>query len=288
MPFLNVDGCDVHYEVQGSGPTIVLTQGGLSPTGAMLSFAGRLSDRYHVVLWDRANIGASQVCFDDESELDISARHLRAVLEHLGVTKAFLSAPSEGTRVNVRAALRYPDLVAGLFLWEVSAGETGAAYMAELLYEQYARIAEIWGMAAVVRTPWWSERIKSNLTNRRRLLDLDPGLFVARMRRWAAELRADPNNAIWMHSDDEVRQVTCPAWIVEGVDLFHPRENSERLAKLLPNGRFVPAPYDISAWDDVKETEIGLQNAFVRYADFPGIFGLLEEFLEENTATSAS
>jgi pimeloyl-ACP methyl ester carboxylesterase len=279
VAFLTIDGCDLHYEVQGSGPTVVLTSGGMSPAGAMLSLAAPLAHRYRVVTWDRPNQGSSQVCFDDVSELDMCARHLRALLEYLGEPTAFLVGASEGTRVNVRAALRYPDMVSGLFLWQISAGETGAPWLRDSYYETYARVAESDGMAGVVRTPWWNERVKFNNTNRDRLLGVDPTVFAARMRGWAAELRGE--DAIYGHHDDELRRIACPAWVVEGVDSWHPKSNSQRVAQALSNGRLVPAPYDAAAFDGVKEVHGGLPLVFVRYADLPGILQLLEEFLQE-------
>ncbi len=278
MPFIDFEGCDIFYDEWGTGTPVVLTAGGLDPATSLRPLVDRLADRFHVIIWDRPNQGLSHVEMRGPSDLDLYAAALAALLTALEVPPAFLAGPSEGSRVVMRTALRTPELVRGLFLWQTSAGPIGDQ-LRYTNYEQYALAAEAGGMDAVAHTPWHHERIKFNPANYARLLAMDPTEFAATMRRWSQELR--PEDPMLGHTEQMLREVHAPAWIVEGVDAAHPPEASRRVAELLSHGTSVPAPYGSEDAHAIAH-RVEHNPRYNLYALLPGIGELLEAFVTTN------
>src|SRR6266403_5704248 len=165
MPVATVRGVDLNYEILGErGPWVALQPGGrrgldgVKPLGEKLAEAG-----CRVLVYDRRNCGASGVSFDGgNSENEIWAEDLHALLSRLDALPAYIGGSSSGCRLAMILALRRPEDVRGLLLWRV----TGGAYAAERLTNQYYTshidAAKQGGMAAVCALEHWSEVIKVN------------------------------------------------------------------------------------------------------------------------------
>lgn len=274
--FVNLPHGEVFYVDEGRGSTaIVLNSGGRAPCTTMRPLASKLVNGYRVINWDRANQGLSQVAFDGSSQLDLYAEQLRALLDYCGIEKAFLAGPSEGSRVAFRAALRYPERFHGLFLWQIAAGPV-VDKVADRNHLQYAEIADEQGMAGVVRTPWYLERVMMNPSNLSRLLQADAALFSSVMRSWHDELRTD--QPMPGHTAQQAATMAVPTLIVAGVDGNHPRASSAQLAGVLPRAEFVEAPYTTEEWN---RHRFGTYNL---YAALPGLAQLLEGFIARTQA----
>jgi 2-hydroxy-6-oxonona-2,4-dienedioate hydrolase len=283
MPFITVDGCDIYYEEWGTGVPLVLTPGGLSPASTMLPLVDRLADKFRVIIWDRPNQGMSQIAIRGPSELDLCANALAVLLEAINAGPAFLAAPSEGSRVSLRAALRTPELVRGLFFWQMSAGPV-VEWLRSEYHDKYADMAMAEGMDAVARTPWYHERIKYNPSNRERLLSLDATEFAATKRLWAKELEVE--HLVPGHTEDQVRKLAMPVWVVAGVDETHPPEAAARVAEVVEQGRMIPAPYGPEEWDRVLHIDVEANSPYVLYSTLPGVSELIEDFISTSTAAS--
>ena len=157
---------------------------------ALAHLAEALASKFQVLLWDRANIGASDVQFRGARDLDLWSDQLAALLCRLNLAPAYLCAPSAGSRVSYTTALRYPEVVRGMYLWLVSGGPVGQQ-LGWNYYGQFAELAEQGGLQAVAEAPYWAERIASNPANKGRLLAQDVREFAAIMRRWQSGIRVD-------------------------------------------------------------------------------------------------
>ena len=91
-------------------------------------------------------------------------------------------------------------MVKGVFIWEVSGGPRSGELMAPGYYGQYIDAAERGGMAAVMETEFFAQRIQDNPSNRERLLAMDVQDFCAVMRRWSAAFAA-PNPVVIVPAD---------------------------------------------------------------------------------------
>jgi len=114
-----VPGGELYYEMQGSGPSIVLLHGGLLDTRMWDEQFGVLAKRFRVVRYDARGHGRSSRVDGDFSNY----RDLYALMTGLGIAKATLVGLSLGGRTAIDFALVHPDMAEALVL--VSPGISG-------------------------------------------------------------------------------------------------------------------------------------------------------------------
>ena len=202
MPqFTTRDGCRLEYRLRGDGPLIALTPGGREAGEAVAALADALAQRACVLTWDRRNTGAAELCFGGElSEAEFWAEDLADLIESLARGPAWLAGGSAGCRVSVISALRRPETARGLLLWSASGGAYGCQFLGFSYHVPYIMAAQAGGMAAVAQTPFFADRIAANPANEERLLALDPGEFVATLKRW--------NRAFYYREDSSLAGAT--------------------------------------------------------------------------------
>ena len=252
VPATDISGCSIAYEILGSGVPVVLTPGSRNPMAAMRPIAEQLANRFQVLLWDRANVGASDVQFTGARDLDLWADQLASLLRRLDLGPAFLCAPSAGSRVSYVTALHYPEMVRGMYLWLVSGGPVGQQ-LGWNYYGQFAQLAEQQGMSAIIETPYWAERIDANPANRSRLLEQDPQEFATLMRRWQHGIRVD--DPVFGATEDDLRRISVPTGILAppSSDTGHPRAASELMAKLVPNAELLHSNAFEEEWPPLQQ-----------------------------------
>src|SRR2546428_13747060 len=107
MPRTTIDGLSIAYEVVGEGRPWVLTPGGRYskdyPGVRELAVALAEQDN-RVLIWDRPNCGESEVCFRGDSESEMQADVLAALLRELDLAPAVIIGGSGGRRVSPLAA----------------------------------------------------------------------------------------------------------------------------------------------------------------------------------------
>lgn len=116
---LKVPGAVIYYEVQGSGPLLLMIPGGPADAGVFADLSRYLADRYTVVAYDPR--GNSRSTFDGEPEdlqLDVQADDAAALIEALGRGPACVFGNSGGAQIGLNLAARYPNLVRALVAHE--------------------------------------------------------------------------------------------------------------------------------------------------------------------------
>src|SRR5438105_6783347 len=185
-----VNGLNISYEVIGDGDRPwTITPGGRyskdSPGIRQLAEA-LAANGNRILIWDRPNCGASDVCFDGENESAMQADTLAALIEHLAMAPAVISGGSGGSRVSLLTATRHRELAQGLAMWWISGGISGLMSLGMHYCAPSLRAAWNGGMEAVVALPEWSEVLERNPANRQRFLDQDAKTFMDTMDRWMA------------------------------------------------------------------------------------------------------
>jgi 3-oxoadipate enol-lactonase len=124
MPFAHVNGIDLYYESNGSGPALVFAHGA---GGNHLSWWQQIpafSSRFRCITFDHRAFGRSR---DGEGEGRLGRRmfheDLRALLDELDIETVRIVAQSMGGRTAVGFSLRNPGRCNALVL----AGTTGGA-----------------------------------------------------------------------------------------------------------------------------------------------------------------
>jgi pimeloyl-ACP methyl ester carboxylesterase len=120
MPFANIRGVNLNYEVLGThGPWLALSPGGRRALDLVKPLAQRMADAgYRVLVHDRRNCGLSDIAIGGESsEYEIWADDLHELLTRLDALPAVLGGGSSGCRLSLLSALKYPRAVRALLLW---------------------------------------------------------------------------------------------------------------------------------------------------------------------------
>lgn len=146
MPFVDVPGGYLYYEQHGTGPDVVLLNGGLTDTRMWSSTVAWLADVARVTVWDCRDRGLSSVSSSEYDELG----DLAAVLDAAGVSRAILLGVSDGARQALAFAHRYPSRVARVCAVAGSFGEfpsptpaeAGARVVMRAHFAQQAKILE--------------------------------------------------------------------------------------------------------------------------------------------------
>ncbi len=257
MARVTVAGLEIDYELLGDpgAPAVALTAGGrfsrqtpgLPELAEALAVGGR-----RVLLWDRPNCGASDICFDGPSESELNARALVDVIRKLGLGPVALAAGSAGSRITLIAAARAPELVSHLVIWWISGGPISLAQLAAYYCGDSAMAASHGGMEAVAALPAWAEQIARNPRNRDILLAQNPDTFVETMQRWALSYAYSHDSPVPGMSPQDFAGLRMPTLVFRSgkSDLSHTRRTSEWVHELIPHSQLVEPPWPDQEWNN--------------------------------------
>ncbi|HET9728659.1 MAG TPA: alpha/beta hydrolase [Acidimicrobiia bacterium] len=254
MPAIEVDGTLLAYEVIGDdGPPWVITPGGrfskdvpgIRELAATLAAHGQ-----RVVIWDRPNCGASDVCFTGASESEMQADALAGLLRALELGPTIIMGGSGGARVSLITAVKHPDVTDKLAMVWISGGVYGLMLLATHYCGESLRAAWQGGMEAVVELPEWAEVLERNPRNRDRFLRQDPKQFVATLEQWMLVYVPDEKSPVPGLRNDDLASLSVPTLVFRSgaSDPHHTRETSERVAELIPSARLVEPPWPDDEW----------------------------------------
>ena len=249
----------IDYELIGAGApggrSWVITPGGRfsKDSPGVRELATALAGRGNrVLIWDRPNCGASDVCFTGPSESAMQADILATLLADLNMAPAVIAGGSGGSRVSLLTAARHPEVAAGLAMWWISGGVYGLMILG--VHYCGGSLTAAWngGMEAVAKLPEWAEVLERNPANRDRFLAQDPGEFIATMERWMAAYCPCGDELVPGLPDEQGRRLDVPALVFRSgaSDFNHTRATSEQLARLLPNARLVEPPWGDNEWNE--------------------------------------
>ena len=250
MPYTKINGINLYYEDYGTGPTVILTPGGRVDREGLRPIAALLSGQCRVILHDRRNCGRSEVAIYGElSEQHHWAEEMAELLLHLEAAPAYAVGGSAGSRTSLTLAARRPEVVKGVLVWEVSGGPRSAAETAPNYYGQFIAAAERGGMAAVLETEYFAQRIADNPANRERLLNMEASEFCAVMRRWQ-DAYSLPNPVSDL-TEEQLAGISCPVVLFEGntPDEVHHKSAAEAAQRWIPNAELRPSAWTDGEWD---------------------------------------
>jgi pimeloyl-ACP methyl ester carboxylesterase len=255
MARATVNGLSIAYEVIGEGRPWAITPGGRFSKdfpGVRELAEGLAAEGNQVLIYDRPNCGASDVCFTGESESAMQADTLAALLEHLDMTPAVIAGGSGGARVSMLTAARHPEVAAGLAVWWISGGAFGLMSLGMHYCGQNLLRAWQDGMDAVAALPEWEEVISRNPSNRQLILDQDRAEFVQAMERWMLAYCPCGGELVPGLTTAAAAAIGIPALVFRSgeSDAHHTRATSEEVARMLPNSRLAEPPWGDREWID--------------------------------------
>jgi pimeloyl-ACP methyl ester carboxylesterase len=282
MATATVQELSIAYEVIGEGRPWSITPGGRfsKDSPGVRELAVALAERGNrVLIWDRPNCGASDVCFDGASESAMQADVLVDLLRHLDMAPAVMAGGSGGARVSLLAAARHRDAAAGVAMWWISGGVFGLMTLGTHYCGGSIRAAWSGDMEAVVALEEWSEVLERNPANRERFVALDPEAFVATMERWMLAYCPCGDELVPGLTDDEARALDTPALVFRSgaSDANHTRATSERVAALLPDARLVEPPWGDDEWNERSAARPGGRGEGL-FVGWPALAPLLDDW----------
>lgn len=133
MPHIDRDGVKVHYEVAGSGPTILLTHGYSSACQVWQGQVDALASQYQVITWDMRGHGATDSPDDAAAySEEATVADMAALLDACGADQAILGGHSLGGYMSLAFRLTHPERVRALMLFD-----TGPGYRSDDSREQW-------------------------------------------------------------------------------------------------------------------------------------------------------
>ncbi|MDE2781178.1 MAG: alpha/beta hydrolase [Chloroflexota bacterium] len=254
MPYANVNGVNLYYEDHGpkTGPTVILTPGGRNDTHGLRPIAALLSAQCRVILHDRRNCGKSDIVIGGElSEQHHWGEEMADLLLQLDAAPAYAVGGSAGSRTSLTMTVRRPEVVKGVFIWEVSGGPNSAAATSPNYYGQFIDAARSGGMKAVAETEYFAQRIVDNPANEAKLLAMDPAEFISVMSRWQDSYSLP--NPVSDLTEDQLKSIRCPVLMFEGntPDEVHHVSAAEAAHRLIPNSELRPSAWTHEEWDIV-------------------------------------
>ena len=119
MAKLDRAGVKIHYEVHGSGPTLLLSHGYSSTCRMWDGQIAALKDRYQVVVWDMRGHGDSDYPADpDLYSAALTVGDMAALLDVVGARTAIVAGLSLGGYMSLAFHAAHPDRVRALMLFD--------------------------------------------------------------------------------------------------------------------------------------------------------------------------
>lgn len=126
------------YRKYGEGAPLVILHGLYGSSDNWVSIAKKISNNFTVYLPDLRNHGQSP--HSDVHDYDCMSSDLHELVLELNLKKFFLAGHSMGGKTAVRFAMRWPEMLEGLLIADISPFETKARYSE--YYDQHIAILE--------------------------------------------------------------------------------------------------------------------------------------------------
>ena len=123
MAKLDRGGVKIHYEVHGSGPTLLLSHGYSSTARMWDGQIAALKDRYQVVVWDMRGHGESDYPADQSLYSEaLTVGDMKALLDEVGAKTAIIAGLSLGGYMSLAFYRAHPERVRALLIIDTGPG----------------------------------------------------------------------------------------------------------------------------------------------------------------------
>jgi pimeloyl-ACP methyl ester carboxylesterase len=123
MPKIERDGINIHFEVHGSGPPLLLTHGYSSTSAMWRGQIAALSKRHTLVLWDMRGHGQSDYPDNPAAYSEaLTVGDMAALLEAVGANEAIVGGLSLGGYMSLAFYRAPPERVPALLIIDTGPG----------------------------------------------------------------------------------------------------------------------------------------------------------------------
>jgi pimeloyl-ACP methyl ester carboxylesterase len=256
MAFTTINGIRIHYDIQGSGPALLMfAPGGWRSVMSRWTAAGgkeawkemdgiaALSKHFTTIAYDRRESGQSGGRIEPLS-WDLYVQEAKALLDLAGFEQAYILGCCMGASLACAFAVRHPQACKGLllhwpvggFLWQKK-GRT--------FFQRHIDFVRAKGMAAVIARapkgenfwidpeigPWGSPAaVDAEFAEQLLKVDVEPYVAICEQSRDTIFNDTMPSGA----SGEELMAIRMPALIMSGADSRHTRSSAWALKELIP------------------------------------------------------
>ena len=272
MPYAELKGINIHYEVRGSGPPLLMmAPGGFDSTIEKWTTSGiwagvkpleTLTNRYTCVAYDRREAGLSGGKVERVSWTTY-AHEAKALLDLLNIPRAFILGGCMGCSTATSFAATYPESTLGLLLhWPVG----GVKWRQNGLerFQQHVNFLKANGLAAVVDLAreqssfWaspesgpWASTIVSDPDFAADFANQDIDRYLA-MVGLMGQMLFDRDTATGPEPQ-ELMALKLPALIIPGADAAHATSAARYLQECLAGSVYHDVPVEEQSPDRVRQ-----------------------------------
>lgn len=109
MPFANLNGTTLHYQVKGDGLPIIFIHPPLLTRANFNYQVAQLSGMYKVITFDIRGHGHSVASHQQSLTYPLIVEDMKQLMDHLGIQQAYVCGYSTGGSIALEAILTYPD-----------------------------------------------------------------------------------------------------------------------------------------------------------------------------------
>ncbi|MCB8879502.1 alpha/beta fold hydrolase [Acidisoma cellulosilytica] len=243
MPSVQVRGEEFHYEVSGSGPTLLLVTGLAGTASYWNPNIEALSQHYRVIRYDHRGTGAS-VRTEGAYSIEGLTEDLVGLLDALGEKRVLFLGHSTGGAIGQVLAARYPLMVERMVLY--GSWATLCPQMA-LAMEMRLKLLKAYGPAMYHRASpvfLFPPRYLCEKWD-----EIEPALIRnAEQSTTASILEARVNAVTAFDGRAYLPEITCPTLVlVARDDNLTPLESAEELARGIEGAALQVLPYGAHA-----------------------------------------
>ena len=289
MPYAEINGINIHYEVRGAGPPLLLmAPGGFDSTIEKWTTSGvwasmkpleTLTGRYTCIAYDRREAGLSGGRVERVSWATY-AHEAKGLLDVLGVPQAFVLGGCMGCSTAAAFAVAYPDAALGLVLhWPV--GGVRWRQNGRERFRAHADFVRQNGLAAVVELAraggsfWaepqagpWASTICADESFAANFATQNPDRYLAMVSLMGRTL-FDRDTATGPEPE-ELMALSTPAVIIPGADAAHATSAARYLQECLTGAVYHDAPPEQQTADVVRQWIIEFLEAHAPTPNHPG------------------
>lgn len=243
MPEAKVNNIELAYETYGEGEPLVIAHGYTASMEMWDGQIGPFSERYRVVVYDMRGHGESEAPPSDDPgyTLDSYVDDQKALMDHLGIERAYVGGLSMGGMIAMRFALKHPDAVRALLLFDTTAAITTDAQQKQLEKNRGAleALARSQGVSAVMRN-LYAQRAETMGVSGTDQLPGGVQRHIERLDRMSADGFIGAGRALFDQKSvlERLSHIAAPTLILVG-DQDALRGPSEQMHERMPQARFV-------------------------------------------------
>ena len=229
------------HRVTGSGPPVLLLNGGLMSIAAWQPIAQKLEPSFQVV---RCDFRGQTLTPGEEPRLDAHVQDVIDLLDSLEIERVHAAGTSFGGIVGLLLAARHPERVLSLAAMTTTERITDEMWQGTLRLREAALAGANGGDGGVVLdlllpgtyTAEYLESQSAALAFHRRWVASLPAVWF----RGAAAILSSLEN---LDLTSELPRIACPTLVLAGeIDVTFPLEHSRALAAAIPDSRLVIVP----------------------------------------------